>query len=493
MKRISTATRVVDKFGAGKDGYTDGDVIGGVPATDLEAALFDNLQEELANIVEGAGIVLDGAVRTQVFQAVKRLFGGNVTTVNAANSPLVLTADHAGLILMDATAGNISATLPAVSALTGSSLKFRAVRVDAAANSATVSCAGAETFVGGATSFTLSGQGDYRGVESNLIGLWVSTAAPTVNISGQNRLINGRFNVDQRNAFNSKTFTAGAALAYCADRWYGYCTGANISGQAISVSGKPRYRFTGAVSNTGGGLGQRIEAVNSCDMVSSNAVLQVRAMSTSLAALNWAVYHATTVDAFGTLAAPTRTLIANGTFAIGAVEAMYSAGMAVPVGATTGLEVVLSWGALTAGNTLTLGDVQLEAGGMATPVERLSIDAVRHACQRYYWKTFPQSVVPATGTGSTGALATSSSGSSGGTFYGISVQLPTTMRVTPGVVFYNPVSANTNFYNATNSTDSGASVVNYNADRGFFATGTYVGGDANGHLFIIHAVADAEL
>jgi hypothetical protein len=65
MKRISTATRVLNKFGAGKDGYTDGDVIGGVPATDLEAALFDHLQEELAYI--------DPNDRTQVWKAIQSL------------------------------------------------------------------------------------------------------------------------------------------------------------------------------------------------------------------------------------------------------------------------------------------------------------------------------------------------------------------------------------------------------------------------------------
>lgn len=177
MKRISTTTRVVDKFGAGKDGYTDGDVGGGIPATDLEAGLFDNLQEEIANVVEGSGIALNGAVLTQLRQAVKRLFGGNVTTVNAANSPLVLTADHAGLVLMDATAGNISATLPAAALLTETSAKFRFVRLDATGNTATVNRAGADTFLGGGTAFTLGGGGDWRHIESDLISKWVFVGA----------------------------------------------------------------------------------------------------------------------------------------------------------------------------------------------------------------------------------------------------------------------------------------------------------------------------
>ncbi len=175
MQRISTATAVPDKFGAGKDGFTDGDVIGGIPATDLEAILFDNLQEEIANVVEGAGIVLNGATLTQLRQAVKRLFGGNVTTVNAANSPLALTADHAGLVIMDATAGNIVANLPAVNVI-AQPVRFTFVRADATANSATINRAGADTFLGGATSVTVSGQGTSRSIVGNAVAIWLDTS-----------------------------------------------------------------------------------------------------------------------------------------------------------------------------------------------------------------------------------------------------------------------------------------------------------------------------
>lgn len=154
MKRISTATRVVDKFGAGKDGYTDGDVVGGVPATDLEAALFDNLQEELANIAEGAGLVLNGVVLTQVRQAIKRIAGGNVTAVNFAASPFALNADHAGMVLVDATAGNVVINLPAANVLTGLPYEFR--RKDATANTVTVNRAGADLIDEVFTSLSLS-------------------------------------------------------------------------------------------------------------------------------------------------------------------------------------------------------------------------------------------------------------------------------------------------------------------------------------------------
>jgi hypothetical protein len=80
MRRISTATKVVDKFGAGKHGFTDGNSVGGIPATDLEAQLFDHMQEELAAILEEDGgasapvVAVDGSARNQVITKLKALF-----------------------------------------------------------------------------------------------------------------------------------------------------------------------------------------------------------------------------------------------------------------------------------------------------------------------------------------------------------------------------------------------------------------------------------
>lgn len=73
MRRISTATKVVDKFGTGKHGFTDGNAVGGIPATDLEAAWFDHVQEELANAVEAAGLTLDPSNRAQLVSAIRTL------------------------------------------------------------------------------------------------------------------------------------------------------------------------------------------------------------------------------------------------------------------------------------------------------------------------------------------------------------------------------------------------------------------------------------
>lgn len=52
MKRIDTATKAVDLFGAGKHGFKAGNVLAGEAATKLSAEWFNHAQEELANLVE---------------------------------------------------------------------------------------------------------------------------------------------------------------------------------------------------------------------------------------------------------------------------------------------------------------------------------------------------------------------------------------------------------------------------------------------------------
>jgi hypothetical protein len=73
MERIKTPTRFINKFGTGKDGFTDGNPALGAPSTQLEADWFDNAQEEIANAIELAGITLDPTDMTQLWQAMKAI------------------------------------------------------------------------------------------------------------------------------------------------------------------------------------------------------------------------------------------------------------------------------------------------------------------------------------------------------------------------------------------------------------------------------------
>ncbi|MGX2009878.1 phage tail protein, partial [Enterobacter asburiae] len=55
MHRIDTSTAQVDKFGAGKNGFTGGNPQAGELPTALDADFFDSIQEELAAVIEASG------------------------------------------------------------------------------------------------------------------------------------------------------------------------------------------------------------------------------------------------------------------------------------------------------------------------------------------------------------------------------------------------------------------------------------------------------
>lgn len=251
----------------------------------------------------------------------------------------------------------------------------------------TVARAGSDT-INGAASFALAGAYNYVAVESNGANAWtVVDSTPSANsaVGFRNRIVNGAFAVDQRNAGAAQTFTAGAALAYSVDRFYGYCAGANVSGQRVAGSAPDQYlyKFTGAASVTAIGFGQRIETANSFDLAGQTATLSVKLANSLLTTVTWTASYATTTDAFGTLAAPTKTQIATGTFTVNATLTSYGAQIAIPAAATTGVEIVLSVGAQTSGNWQ-IGEVQLEPGAVATAFERRPISLEAALCAYYY-------------------------------------------------------------------------------------------------------------
>ncbi|PMS38460.1 hypothetical protein [Trinickia symbiotica] len=222
-------------------------------------------------------------------------------------------------------------------------------------------------------------------------------------VPAPNRFINSGFLIDQRNSGAAQTITAGAALAYTVDRWYAACTGANVTGQAVAgVNSQEMYRFTGAASVTGIQFGQRIETASCADLAGQNAVLSVDLANSLLTTVTWTAYYANTADTFGTLASPTRTQIATGTFTVNATTTRYVVPIAIPSAAKTGIEIVLSVGAQTSG-TWTIGRAKLEAGLIATPWVTESSGREMAQCQRFY-EVFTGSTIQVGGY----ALATNS-------------------------------------------------------------------------------------
>ena len=328
------------------------------------------------------------------------------------------------------------------------------------------------------------------------------TTASTSAVSGggltgfRNRIINGDMRIDQRNVGASQTFTAAAALAYSVDRFYGYCTGANVTGARIAGTAPNEfaYRFTGAASVTAIGFGTRLEATNTTDLAGSTATLSVQLANSLLTSVTWTAYYASTTDAFGTLASPTRTQIATGTFTVTSTLTSYSAQISVPSAATTGIEIVFTVGAQTSG-TWTIDSVQLEAGSTATDFERRPIGTEAALCKRYYDKSYNLNVALGTANRN-GMVVISTEEYQSGAWVpsGSAFKYSCEMRTIPAIAYYDGAGTinrttvlwNNTITNAVNPTltfDIGSSGA---ASRQSAATNT-------GSIQLAHYTADAEL
>ena len=205
----------------------------------------------------------------------------------------------------------------------------------------------------------------------------------------RNRIINGNMYVAQR--ATSATVTAGttvptASTGYpCVDRFFVYSTGANVTAAQVAGAGanKNLLQITGAASVTAVGIGQRIEQLNSYDLAGQTCTLSVSIANSVLTTVTWTASYATTADTFGTIGTPAKTQIATGTFTVNSTLTQYTTNISVPAAATTGIEILFTVGAQTSG-TWSIGNVQFEAGSIATPFERPIYGTQLAQCQRYY-------------------------------------------------------------------------------------------------------------
>lgn len=202
MKRISTSTKALDLFGPGKHGFKNGDLANGIQPTNLDSDWFNQVQEEISRVIEGGGLVLDGNVKTQLLQAIRRMAGGNVRTITAGHT--VLTADDAGLVLVDGTAGGVTIALPPASILKALPFTFR--RIDSTGNVVTISVAGtgADVIDAGDSTFGLIGN-DTRKVVSDGVSSWHSDIGVMTQSQGDARYIRASSEVGKIVSFMRST------------------------------------------------------------------------------------------------------------------------------------------------------------------------------------------------------------------------------------------------------------------------------------------------
>jgi hypothetical protein len=153
MQRVTRSTAVAVQPAApaspGPAGFfTPGNPGGGIPATIPGYEWFNAVQEELVGTIARGGLTPDAADQAQLRKAMDRLYGGGLRTVTANTT---LTADDAGLVLVDASGGNRTITLPAASAANARPIRLDLVRTDTTANTVTIQRAGSDTIEGGTT------------------------------------------------------------------------------------------------------------------------------------------------------------------------------------------------------------------------------------------------------------------------------------------------------------------------------------------------------
>jgi hypothetical protein len=75
MHRIDTSTATIDNL------FTEGDPVGGTPATVVSADFLNALQEEICGVIEGAGSTLNKGNNAQLLAAIQNLIANNLPSV----------------------------------------------------------------------------------------------------------------------------------------------------------------------------------------------------------------------------------------------------------------------------------------------------------------------------------------------------------------------------------------------------------------------------
>lgn len=152
MHRIDHVTAEPDTHGAGKDGFTEGDPVGGVPPTTVTGDIMNSFQEEICNVIEAAGMALDKGDLTQLLQAIQFFLPHKVYNPTSFAAPAVVGDSEVAL--------TEAYVIPADSLKVGTNLRARIrVRVENAGVLATLrvrigSKAGVTGYIVAACAFT---------------------------------------------------------------------------------------------------------------------------------------------------------------------------------------------------------------------------------------------------------------------------------------------------------------------------------------------------
>lgn len=358
----------------------------------------------------------------------------------------------------------------------GSSLALTASTVSTSAQLNTggnISVTGSINVSDDSTTRSNLGLGSMATQNANAVAITGGTISGITAYPGRNRLINGSFQIAQRNT----SFSGGTDNAddtYTLDRWYVLSEG-NDSIDVTQQSDSPDSNGKSIrldVETTGEkfGIAQIIEGQNCIGAIGNTCTLSfyakvsnVRIDTVKAAIIAWSGTEDTVTsdiisawNADGT----TPTLIANATFentpadlSVTASWARYELSANIDTASTKNI-IIFIWSDdatnAQAGDLLYLTNVQFEAAtSVATPFEHRPISVELSLCQRYCQKSYDLSTAPGTDVSSTYLGLHFSNGISDGQ---TSQNVPFTIHVNPRMrsqptFYYYSVEGTVNRYN----------------------------------------------
>jgi hypothetical protein len=205
---------------------------------------------------------------------------------------------------------------------------------------------------------------------------------------GRNKLINGAYQVAQKNPTAAATITAGAAINYTIDRWYTQSTGQNITAQRVAGTSPFKYAYkliAGATGPTTTLHGQRIEGKDCVHLVNQNVAVKVNIIGDVNRTVTWTAYYATVEDTFST-----KTQIATGSISATTTDTTYQFTFNAGANAGLGIAIEYTTGPLTSSTGyITYSGHQLELGVVSTSYEHIGCGDMELRCFRYLWRGLP--------------------------------------------------------------------------------------------------------
>lgn len=369
------------------------------------------------------------------------------------------------------------------------------------------------TGVGTFIAFTPGANGTYLKYDSTQpAGVVADTPVLTIEDT-VNYLMNGGFNFARRQV--PGTLTTIASGSYGPDRWKVYAENASVQYRRVDASSEsgltsPYMGEFSKITNAGKFLvAQPLENLDTLKFRGKTVSFQLKMKANTTKRVKIAIaelqaagvadtipaivsaWGADTVDpTFGANLAVITTSVA-----CDLTTSMQTFSFSGTFPATSKNLLVMVWSDsdMAVSDTVTIAEASLYIGSSVRSWNSRLMSIERPMLDRYYWKTFPEDIAPATNAGLASGFMFPTQ-VAGATTQVMSQRFPVGMRTTPTVVTFNPSAANAQVRNDTAGADCTTTTVAASTSKDQFSI-TAVGpaGGAIGQRLWVHITADAEL